>query len=333
MTRQDVEAVVDKLDEMRLIRKHRITNNWYTIYCPFHRDGQEKRPSCGVLLEDEVRNGQRYKAGQFHCFTCGAAYSLEAGVNEILKMKAVPSSGIEWLKENIPGFSLDFTRESLVPSSLLGSVIDKFAADNLRSRMSVSHSYITEAELAKYRFTVPYMYQRRLTDPIIYKYDVGYDANHIPSGRSKPLPCVTFPVRDRQGNTLFICRRSIEGKYFNYPSGVSKPVYGLYELPEDCRSVIICESIFNCLTAEVYGYHAVALLGTGTPYQIEQLKKLGVREYVLCLDPDDAGRKGTAKLKKALSSSGFVFTINMPEGKDLNDCDKTEFDELYARKE
>ena len=334
MTRQEVESVVEKLDSIGLIRKNRITNDWYQIYCPFHNNGQERKPSCGVLLQDQYRNKMLYKAGMFHCFACGYTKDLQEGITDILKNHSITSNGLEWLKENIPGFSVDnSTMDSLIPADMVKSMTDKYAAENLRLRMQSVSNFVSEEELATYRYTVPYMYQRRLTDPIIEKYDVGFDGKHIPAGRSKPLPCVTFPVRDKQGRTLFICRRSIEGKYFNYPAGVTKPVYGIYELPADCRSVIVCESVFNCLTAEVYGYHAVALLGTGNPYQISQLKQLGVKEYVLCLDPDEAGRKGTEKLKKALSGSGFVWTIHMPDGKDLNDCEKEEFDLLYHQKD
>ena len=177
------------------------------------------------------------------------------------------------------------------------------------------------------------MYQRKLTDAIIEKYDVGYDAHHIPPGRSKELPCVTFPVRDIKGNTLFICRRSIEGKYFNYPEGVEKPVYGMYELPPNCKEVIICESIFNALTCVAYGYSAVALLGTGTPYQMNQLRRLGVQSYVICLDNDAAGRRGAAKVKKALTNNSIVWTMQVPEGKDVNDCTYEEFIQAYQSRE
>ena len=38
------------------------------------------------------------------------------------------------------------------------------------------------------------------------------------------------------------------------------------------------------------------------------------------------------KLKKNLQDVGLVWVIQMPEGKDLNDCDKSEFDMLYANK-
>ena len=181
--------------------------------------------------------------------------------------------------------------------------------------------------------TVPYMYERGLTDDIIERFDIGYDANFIPPGRKNPVPCVTFPVRDLNGNTLFLCRRSVVGKMFNYPQGVEKSVYGIYECPKNAKSVIICESCFNALTAIKYGYNAVALLGTGTSYEIKQLKQLGVSEFVLCLDGDSAGQKGADKLKRALSQIALVWTIHMPVDKDLNDCTEDEFRELYAQRE
>ena len=74
---------------------------------------------------------------------------------------------------------------------------------------------------------------------------------------------------------------------------------------------------------------AVALLGTGNPYQVEQLKRLGVREFILGLDADDAGRKGTARMKKALRDVAIVWEFQgIPEGKDLNDLSYAEFQQL-----
>ena len=176
------------------------------------------------------------------------------------------------------------------------------------------------------------MYERKLTDEIIAKYDVGYDANWIPPGRKKKVPCITFPVRDEYGRTLFFCRRSIEGKLYNLPTGVTKPVYGLDMIPKGTKSVIICESILNALTLVEYNYYAVALLGTGNSYQLSQLRRLGCHEYVLCFDGDEAGRRATEKLRKHLQDIAIVWSIVMPEGKDANDCTKQEFDMLYEAK-
>ena len=325
----DVIAILEKLQSLNLIRLHRIIGNYYQVYCPFHAGGQEKKPSCGVILKDEHRNGTYYPSGWWHCFACGYQGGMIQSLNKLFESRSVSVDALTWLQENIPGFMPDADYEHLVPNDLLNATVGAFAI----SQIIKKPEYVSETELATYRFTVPYMYDRRLTDEIIAKYDIGVDMKWIPPGRKNVVPCITFPVRDRDGNTLFLCRRSIEGKIFNYPQGVQKPVYGLDVLKPTDKSVIICESCFNALTAVIYGYPAVALLGTGNAYQIQQLKELGVNEFIICMDGDEAGHKATAKLKKALRDVAMVWVINMPDGKDINDCTKQEFDALYSGRE
>lgn len=331
----DPETVIRKVGDMGLIDTIRPVGDWYMCRCPIHNMGQERKPSCGISMVEQYRNGRRYPALHLHCFSCGYTGSLADALTEVLKRKGIGRSGLDWLKENIPGFDeeeVDF--DYLIPPEMAKVASSKFAVEYLAAQLTPNkYNYVPESELASYRMTVPYMYQRGLTDEIIEKYDIGYDANFIPPGRKKPLPCVTFPVKDKHGNTLFLCRRSIQGKFFHYPQGVEKSVYGLYELPPDVRSVIICESCFNALTAVKYGYNAVALLGTGTAYEIDQLKMLGVQEFILCLDGDEAGQRGMAKLRKALKTVAIVRSITMPVDKDVNDCTKEEFDALYASRE
>lgn len=125
-------------------------------------------------------------------------------------------------------------------------------------------------------------------------------------------------------------------------SGKAKSVYGLYELPKGAKSVVITESCFNCLTACRYGYNAVALLGTGTEAEIQQLKMIGASEFVLCLDNDSAGQRGAKKLKKALSRVAIVRMMTIPPrvdpqsgeeiARDANDLSKEEFDFYYSQR-
>ena len=326
----DVEKVLEKMSYMGLIRKNRPIGNYYSCYCPLHNGGNEKKPSFGVLMHEEYRNGQLYPQGFCHCFSCGIAEPLPDLITDILKARGVSKKGTEWLKENVPGFEEDTEFEYLLPKELVQSAANKFAIEKIRSMSGKPQSFVSEEELSNYRYTVEYMYKRRLTDDVIEKYDVGFDANFVPPGRKNKVPCITFPVRDKDGNTLFICRRSIEGKAFYLPYNVTKPVYGLYELPRNSRIVIIAESCFNVLTAVSYGYPAVGLLGTGTPYQISQLRSLGVSEFVLGVDPDEAGDKAAHKLKKQLKDVAIVRRmVNIPQGKDLNDLDKDQFVSIY----
>lgn len=327
----DVEKIVEKLNEVGLLRANRIMGDYYSIFCPFHKQGQERKPSCGVLLHDQMRNGRHYPAGFCHCFTCGYAHPIEEAVSDMLKAKNMSGVGLDWLKENIPGFDINNTDiEQLIPATLMQNLTNSFAIDYIAQLSNQPKAnFISEEELASYRYIVPYMYTRGLTDELIERYDVGFDPNHVPPGRKKQVPCITFPVRDKDGNTLFIVRRSVEGKYFHMPKGIEKPVFGLDMLPKGCTSIVICESILNALTVVKYGKFAVALLGTGTPYQIQQLRETGAREFILGFDPDEAGEKATAKLKRQLRDVGLVWAYEgIPEGKDLNNLSFEEFQSL-----
>lgn len=336
LTRNDIETALDYMNNHNLIRLASSTNTssgWRQLHCPFHNNGQERRPSCGCSLEYSYSNGVERRPGTFHCFSCGASYSFSRGVLEILSIKGSNLDMHPDLRPYVEDTINLGDPESLVPEELMGAIVNKFAAESLRMRVKGQQEYISEEELASYRFTVPYMYERKLTDEVIERYDVGFDGKFIPEGRSKPIPCVTFPCRNLAGKVPFICRRSIEGKFFSMPTNIEKDVYGLYELPKDATEVIICESVFNALTCVVYGKNAVALFGTGTPHQIDQLKKSGIKSFILCLDNDRAGHLGTNKLKKALISSGMVWVMTVPEGKDVNDLTREEFYQCYETRE
>lgn len=323
-----VVGLLEYMSSQGLIRLNKITGDYYSVYCPFHNNGQERRPSAGVLLHDQYRNGQLYPEGMFNCFTCHTAGSLTQWIPKLLGERVVPESVKQYIEEQI-GSRVDVESGRLFSEEMSKSLQAKFAIHSIQSMTRTHREYISEEELETYRFTVPYMYDRKLTDDIIEKYDVGVDLHYIPKGGKKEIPCVTFPVRDITGRSLFIVRRAIPIKRFYMPNDIQKPVYGIYELPQNCKSVVVVESCFNALTSVRYGRPAVALLGTGTPYQIEQLKQLGVREFILGFDPDEAGERATRRLKKALKSVALVWQFEgIPEGKDINDLSEEEFNSL-----
>lgn len=282
--------------------------------CPIHADGQEKNPSCGILTVDK----EGVPAGTVHCFTCGYTASLEQMISHCFGKDDEGAFGREWLIKNFLTISIENRKDIIL--------------DLQRDNNKITNNYITEEELDSYRYYHPYMYKRRLTDEIIEKFDVGFDKHFELKDKfgkvKNVLRCLTFPVRDINGNTLFIARRSIDIKFFHYPEGVNKPIYGLYELPKDVKEVIVCEGILDALTCWVYGKPAVALLGLGTEYQYDQLRKLGCRKIITALDPDTAGQRATARLKKALNGSKLVTSYMVPEGKDINDLEKEEFENL-----
>lgn len=282
--------------------------------CPVHADGQERKPSCGI----STVNKEEVPAGTVHCFTCGYTATLEQMVSHCFGKDDEGAFGKEWLIKNFLTISIENRKDIIL--------------DLQRGNNKNSSKYISEEELDSYRYYHPYMYKRRLTDEVIEQFDVGYDKHFElvdKFGKVKSvLSCLTFPVRDISGDTLFIARRSVDIKFFHYPEGVNKPVYGIYELPKDTNEIIVCESVLNALTCYAYGKPAVALLGLGTEYQYDQLRKLGCRKIITALDPDAAGQRATEKLKKALKGNKLVTSFILPEGKDINDLEKEEFENL-----
>lgn len=217
------------------------------------------------------------------------------------------SFGKQWLLKNFSSVSVEDRKEIKFDTTRGGNKKDVF---------------INTAELNKYRYYHPYMYKRKLTNEIIELFDVGYD---------KDTNSITFPVRDEKGNTLFIARRNVDIKLFNYPSNVEKPVYGLYELsllekyPDE---IYITESIIDCLTLWTVGKYAVALNGLGTAKQFDQLNKMNCRKFILATDNDEAGLKARKRIRDNIKHK-LITEVQIPYGcKDINDCTREQLGKL-----
>ena len=78
----------------------------------------------------------------------------------------------------------------------------------------------------------------------------------------------------------------------------------------------------------MYGRQAIALFGTGSSEQIEQLKNLPQRKIILALDGDEAGKNGINKILNKVDNK-IITVLKTPEdGRDINDLTKEEFDSL-----
>ena len=302
-----LNEVLDELKRQLTINKipylHTIKDSGENIQvsCPYHKGGQEKRPSAGIRKSD----------GTFHCFTCGEIHSLPEvishcfGYNDILGKQ-----GWNWLLKNFLTVSVEERKDVTLDFS------------RGRNSDNNSKSYIPEDELDKYRYIHPYMYKRKLTDEVIERFDVGYD---------KYNNCITFPVKDIRGNCLFLATRSVETKYFHYPSGVDKPVYGIYELyslDSFPSEVYICESMIDALTLWTHNKYAVALNGLGTELQFKQLNDMPCRKFILATDSDEAGMRARDRISKHLKNK-LLTQIIFPAGrKDVNECTWEEIENL-----
>ena len=318
VTELKMQLMLQGIDRFHAIRQ---SGNNLQVSCPIHVSkstgvaGGERKPSCGISLEDRGST----KAGTVHCFSCGYVATLSEMISACFGYNDGGRYGDRWLIKNFLSVSIENRRS-------IGALPES------RKRIVEEKQYITEEELDSYRYIHDYMYERKLTDEVIEKFDIGYDKNFI-SGkddRNKDIitPCLTFPVWDKDGNCVFIARRAVKTKFFHYPQGVDKPVYGLNFIKHDTKEVIVCESIINALTCEAYGRRAIALIGTGSFPQYEVLNRSHIRKFILALDPDDAGEKATVRFKNRIHSNKVVTRFVIPKKKDINDLTLEEFNNL-----
>lgn len=285
----------------------RDSGNDIMIQCPYHGDGQERKPSAGIRKSD----------GQFHCFACNETHSLPEVISYCFGYNdTLGKDGWKWLLKNFATISreerkdvkLDFKRE---PDSRHN--YNSVNADNI--------VYVGEEELNKYRYYHPYWDKRGIVDEnLIELFDLGYDPK---------TKCITFPVRDIQGRCLFVARRNIHTKFFNYPQGVKKPLYGLYEFYKEYdyaqpNEIAITESMLDALSLWQVGKYAVALNGLGNELQFRQLRELPCRKLILATDNDEKGMLARKRIRENVKNKLFTEYI-FPNGKkDANECTQKE---------
>lgn len=300
LTELHAQLVVNNISLLNIIKD---VGDDYQVQCPYHKDGQERRPSAGIRKSD----------GLLHCLACGETHSLPEVIGFCFGRDMF--FGYNWLMKNFGALS----EQDRQPINL-----------NLSRTPSTSvQKYVSEDELDSYRYTHPYMYERGLTDEIIEMFDIGYD---------KSTDSITFPVRDIKGNTLFVARRTIKYKSFNIPKGIDKPLYGDYELSQilqtkenidKFKEVYVCEGLFDCLRLWCVGKYAVAGFGClFSDKQIENLCELPTRKLIFALDNDDAGIVATERLKKLVRGKIMTTAILPYNRKDIGECTDDELKNL-----
>lgn len=132
---------------------------------------------------------------------------------------------------------------------------------------------------------------------------------------------VIFPFM-RDGNLINWKARNIDNKKDQRISGGAEPLlFGWQAIPENARTVCICEGEPDALVLWQYGIPALSVQ-SGTSnlswLDTEYANLERFSEIYLCLDNDDPGRQGTAKLVERLGRERCKV-VALPH-KDANDC-------------
>jgi DNA primase len=271
------------------------------ITCPYHANGQERKPSAGIRKSDGIT----------HCFACGATHTLPEVISYCFGYDG-GSYGKRWLDTHIQDRIHTNGRARYKESQ----------------KEVVTNNFVSEEELDEYRWTHPYWAKRGIVnEKIIELFDLGYD---------RKTQCITFPVRDMQGNCEFVAKRSVNTKFFKYPQGVSKPLYGLYELCSlglQDEEIIVCESMIDCILLWQSDHYAVALNGLGNERQFKQLRDLPCKNLILATDNDKAGRDARERIRKKVTNK-WISEIVFPKGiKDIGECSKEQINNILDWRE
>ena len=287
----------------------------YKSLCPFH---SEKTPSFFVTP------GKGFK-----CFGCGKGGDA---VKFLMEIEGISyAEAIERLATRY-GITIKTTRRQSPTLQVLSKVqnifhetikantqIAKAGREYLRERGIKSETVkewgigigidlsriLSKEELDLLPFS-PRFFLNRITFPIFKRGQVvGFVGRIIP-----PL--------EREGTPKYLI--SPNHKYFEK----SKILFGDWGIPKGVRKVFLTEGVFDVIIPSQLGFSAVAPLGAHlTPSQAHLLKVKGIREVVLVLDNDVAGRNAIYNTALTLAKEGIISlippTFYKSEYKDLAD--------------
>ena len=295
-----------RANNIQLIQKYKEGPTHIQICCPYHSNGMERRPSAGLRKED----------GMFHCFACNEVHSLQEVISYCFGHTddIVGKFGWQWLLKNFATVQVEERKDVWLDWSR-----------NTKHNSSQDIKYVTEEELNKYRYIHPYILKRGISEKIVELFDIGWDSK---------LDAITFPNLDKNGNCLFVARRSVKTKFFQYPKNVQKELYGIYQLYQlnpFPSEVYVCESMIDCLYLWTFGIPACAMNGLGNEIQFKQLRELPCRQIVLATDSDEAGQAARQRIRMNMQNTKIIKEVVLPKGrKDINECSATEIQNLIV---
>lgn len=275
-----------------------------TCVNPDHKGGHESRASAHVYIGESNDNVQY---GTYSCFTCQLTCSFVHFV--ALAFEKSDLWAENWLIEKYADGTIE---EELINLPKI----------ELKSNNAFNNSrqyFLNESILDEFESFHPYMSQRKLTKRIIEVFKIKYD----PKTES-----IVFPVFDDKNNLVMLTRRSVEGKRFIIDKDKQKPLYLLNYIKEHgIKKVLLVEGQIDALTACVYGFPAIATIGSITEHQIEQLNRSGIRILYTSFDNDEAGKRFKRTLMKNLRKDILTVDVDISKTgkKDINDLTEKEF--------
>ncbi len=288
--------------------------------------------------------------GMFRCWVCP---DVRGDVIELVKLVKECSfnEALSWLKENFRPWE---NSQSLAASQKSKTIEKKIEsnknADSLseKIRMQVVLSFLKKLDFVDNTPAASWLIKRRIFKPVWDKMRLRYVKNYEEVSKSllnefgKELlqkvglfnekgnlryykHRLIFPYLDSQFRSLFFQARTIEKdtkpKEQNLAGYVPYP-YNVSALDGHSGWIYLCEGVIDTLTVLGRGLQAVGIPGVNS-FKAAWCSYFKEKSVILCLDQDEAGRRGTTMIKELLQGAGIHVTEN----------DKSEFPKLFRLKD
>lgn len=348
---QPSDEIKSKLDIVDVIREYiplKPAGVNFRALCPFHR---EKSPSFVVSPEKQI----------FHCFGCqkgGDVFSFVMEMDGISFIDALrnlaPKAGVTLKKQNpkltsqrnrlldIVEFSRNYYHKILTQSDKAKS------AREYLSKRGLTEETIEEWQIGyspdSWDDLINLLKNKGFNDKEIFQAGMSVNKEGTSRFYNRFRGRIMFPINDVNGNTVaFSARVSPEkeadekmGKYINSPQTMlydkSRILFGLDKAKKEIKNndlTIITEGQMDVITAHQHGYkNAVASSGTAlTTEQVVLLKRYS-NNIALAFDMDKAGEMAAERgIREAMSAEMNAKVIEVPAGKDPDECIKNNKDE------
>lgn len=335
-TQESLDRLRQRVDLAELLSSHmelKRAGSSYKGLCPFH---EEKTPSFVLQAGDS----------HYHCFGCGAHGDAIAFLMNHLKMGFIES--VELLAERF-GVTLEKSagedKGPVLPKAKMKEALE------LATRFY--HALLLHSEEG--RAALRYLNGRGIDLPFIRRFRIGYapaDRSSYHSlakgeghsdevlqesglitdrGRDFFSERITFPINDPFGAVIGFSARKIReetfgGKYINTAETPlfkkSHTLFGLsysrLRIAKEKRALIV-EGQIDALRLIYEGFDfTVASQGTAFGEgHVKILHDLGVKEVILSLDADEAGRSAAEKIGHLVQKKGIGVTVLLlPTGSD-----------------
>ena len=308
-----LEAIKDR------IRVQDSSRDNVACFCPFHKGGNETRPSF-FIYAGEPKGGK--VPGMSFCHTCNSGWSLKT----LLYSLNAPRLTIDLISKEIPEAGAVFSKRPTLQERL--------------RNLSFENPILPEVLLGVYDYCPNSLLKQGFKMETLKKFDIGFDRY---TGR------ITFPLRDHLGNLVGFSGRALNEltlpRYLVYrredllkagsedkelTAAVSQYtlhkgrfLWGLHEFYTTAMLlkipyIILVEGFKQAMWLTQANFpFTVATMGTHlTEEQATLVSRLGCPIYVF-LDNDEPGRNASYKVTRWLKRQNpYVQRIRYPTGSD-----------------